>query len=71
VVAKRRDTDSFEIAVCKLGAMEVPQTLSRPVQLLPHFSGGCNGESEATYQFQSVDVMVFYILNDIPMRHPL
>jgi hypothetical protein len=51
--------------------MEVPQTLSRPVQLLLHFSGGCNGEGEVTYQFQSVDVIISYVLHDIPMRHPL
>ena len=51
--------------------MEVLQTLSCPVQLLPQFSEGSEGESEGTHQLQSVGVVLLNVLHDVPMHHPL
>ena len=53
------------------GTMKVLQTLGCPVQLLSRLSEGSSGESEVTYQFQSVCVIILEVLNDVPMRHPL
>jgi len=36
-VVKRRDADPFEISVNYIGAVEILQTLSRPVQLFVAF----------------------------------
>jgi len=57
--------------VCETGVVEVLETLGCTVQLPPHFSEGCGGKSEATYKFQSVGVIVFNELHNIPTRHPL
>jgi len=51
--------------------MEVLQTLSCPVQLLPHISKGSGREKEVVYQFESVDGVNFDVLHDISVRHPL
>ena len=50
--------------------MEVLQTLGCPVQLLPPFSEG-TGESEVTYQLQSVGMIISDVVHDVPVRHPL
>jgi len=57
--------------VYKLGIMEVPETLSRPIQLLSHFSEGICKESAVTYQFQSVDLVGFNVVHDGPVSHPI
>ena len=51
--------------------MEVLQTLSGPVQLLSQFSKGGGGESEGTNQVQPVGVVIFNVIHDVAMRHPL
>jgi len=39
-VAKKKDTDPFEVPMYNVGTMEVLQTLSRPVQLSSQFNDG-------------------------------
>jgi len=51
--------------------MEVFQTPGRPLQLLPRSSEVSGGDSEATYQLQSVGVILFNVLHDSTMHHPL
>jgi len=53
--------------VCETNAMEVLQTLSCPMQLSLHFSAGGGGKSEATYKFQSVNVIILDELHDVPV----
>jgi len=67
----QKDTDSFKIPVCEIGTMNVFQTLRRPVQLVPRFSEGSDGESEVTYQLQSVHVINSNVVHDVPVLHPL
>ena len=43
-VAKRRGTDAFEVPVCESGAVQIFQTLGRPIELSSRFSGGSGGE---------------------------
>jgi len=68
---KQKETDPFQVPVCETGAVEVFQTLCRPVQLPSHFSEGNDGESEVVYQFQSVDGIFLDVLHDVPVSHPL
>jgi hypothetical protein len=67
----RRDTDPFEVPVCEIDIMEVLQTLGCPMQLLSHLSEGSGGGSKVTHQLQSVDRIIFDILCDVSMCHPL
>ena len=53
--------------MCETGIMEVLETLGCTVQLPPHFSEGCGGESETTYKLQSVDVIISNELHNVPM----
>ena len=50
--------------------MEVFQTLSCFVQLLRHLSKGSCGDHEATYQSQSVDVVLSDEFHDTSVDHP-
>ena len=70
-VAKWRETDPFEVPMCETGTMEVPQTLGCFVQLSSRFSDGSGGGSEAAYQLQPVGRIVFNVVHDIPVIHPL
>ena len=47
-VAKRCDTDPFEVPVCKIGAVEVLQALGCSVQLLSRMSEGSGGKFDVT-----------------------
>ena len=45
--------------------------MSRPVQLSLYLSGGSGGKSvKVTYEFQSVDAIVFNVVHDVPAYHP-
>ena len=68
---KQRDTDPFEVPMRETSTMEIPQTLSCPVQLLSYMSKGSGGGSKVTYEFQPVDMIIPDILHDVPMHHPL
>ena len=57
--------------MCETHPMEVLQTLGSSVQLLSQFSDGNGGKSEGTHQFQPICVVVFNVLHDVSMRHPL
>ena len=50
--------------------MEVIQTPSCPVQLLSQFSERSWRKIEGTYEFQSVGVVLFDVLHDVPVVHP-
>jgi len=56
--------------VCETGTVEVLQTLSCPVQLLPPLSEGNGRESGVTYQLQPVDCILPDVLHDVPVSHP-
>ena len=70
-VTKLGDTDTFEIPVYEMSIVKVPQTLGRVVQLLSHFSGGSSREVKTTNQFQPIGAIIFDIVHDGPVRHPL
>jgi len=53
-VAKRRNTDPFQIPVCDLAAMEVLQTLGCLAQLLSHVSGGSGIETAEAHTSSSL-----------------
>ena len=57
--------------MCEVRPVEVLQTLSCPIQLLPAFSEGSGGGSDVTHQVQSVGVIIFDELHDVPVHHPL
>jgi len=67
---QRKCTDPLKVPVCNLVVMEVLETLNCPVQLSPQLSEESDGQSEATYQFQSIGVMIFDIFHDGSMHHP-
>ena len=51
--------------------MDVLETLGCAVQLLSHFSEGSGGGSGATYQVQSVGLILLNVVHDAPVLHPL
>ena len=68
---RRKNTDPFEITVCEMDTMEVLQALGCPVQLSPMLSEGSGVGSEVTHQLQSVGAIVFNVLHNGPLQHPL
>ena len=51
--------------------MEVLQALSGPVQLLSQFSEESGGEGQDTNQVQPISVVLFDVIHDVSMSHPL
>jgi len=66
-----KNTDPFEITVCEMDVVEVLQALGCPVQLSSRLSERNGGDSEVAYQFQSVGLMIFNVLHDGSVHHPL
>ena len=56
--------------MCEVLIVEVLQALSCIMQLLGHLNEGSDGDREATYQFQSVGVILSNVFHDGPMLHP-